>query len=70
MYRGRIQTEYRNKCYNINQKEEGTEDDRGIDEGTNVILKIEEKETRLILLEQYDDDDDDDDNDDEFIYLG
>jgi len=51
------------KRYNINQKDEGTEDDRGRDRGTNFILRIKEKETRLILHE-HDDDNDDDDNDD------
>ena len=53
-------------AYNINQKEEGTEDDRERDGGTKFILKIEEQETRLILLEQ----DDDDDDDDEFVSIG
>ena len=44
----------------INQKDEGTEDDRGRDGGTNFILRINEQETRSILHEyEYDDDDDD-----------
>ena len=34
-------------------------DDRGIDGGTNVILRIKEQETRLTLHEHDDDDDDD-----------
>ena len=35
--------------------------DRGRDGGTNFILRIKEKETRLTLQEHDDDDDDDDD---------
>ena len=46
----------------INQKDEGTQDDRGRDGGTNFILKIKEQETRLTLQEHDDDDDDDDEN--------
>jgi hypothetical protein len=38
-------------------------DDRGRDGGTNFILRVKEKETRLILHEHDDDDDDDDDYD-------
>jgi len=34
----------------INQKDEGTEYDRGRDGGTNFTLRIKEEETRLILL--------------------
>jgi len=49
-------TEYQNKHYNINQKDEGTWDDRGRDGGTNFILRI--KET-LLTLHEHDDDDDD-----------
>ena len=41
--------------------EEGTQDDRGRDGGTNFILRIKEQETRLNLHEHDDDDDDDDD---------
>jgi hypothetical protein len=55
MYRGWIQTDYLNKHYNINQKDEGTEDDRGRDGGTNCILRIKEQETRL-TLQGHDDD--------------
>jgi hypothetical protein len=40
-------------CYNINQKDEGTEDP-GRDVGTNFILRIKEQETCLILHEQDD----------------
>ena len=58
MYRGWTQTDYQNKHYNINQKDEGTQDDRGIDGGTNFILRFEEQETRLTLQEHDDDDDD------------
>ena len=54
------QIEYQNKRYSINQKDEGTEDDRGRDGGTNLILRINDQETRLILHEHDDDDDDDD----------
>jgi len=50
-------TEYQNRRYNINQKDEGTWDDRGRDGGTNFILRIKEQETRLILHEHDDDDD-------------
>jgi len=60
MYRGWTQTDYQNKHYNINQKDEGTLDDRGSDGGTNLILRIKEQETRLTLQEHDDDDDDDD----------
>jgi len=52
---------YQNKCYSINQKDEGTLDDRGRDGGTNFFLRIKEQETCLILHEHDDDDDDDDD---------
>ena len=40
-------------------KDEGTQDDRGRDRGTNFILRIKEQEKRL-TLQEYDDDDDDD----------
>ena len=60
MYRGWTQTEYQNKHYNINQKDEGTQDDRGIDGRTNFILRIKKQEKRLTLKEQDDEDDDDD----------
>ena len=62
MYRGWTQTDYQNKQYNINQKDEGTLGDRGRDGGTNFILRIKEQETRLTLQEHDDDDDDDDDD--------
>ena len=55
MYRGWTQTDYQNKHYNINQKDEGTLDDRGRDGGTNFILRIKEQETRLTLQEHHDD---------------
>ena len=61
MYRGWTQTDYQNKHYNINPKDEGTLDDRGRYGGTNFILRIKEQETRLTLQEHDDDDDDDDD---------
>ena len=50
------------QAFNINQKDEGTQDDRGRDGGTNFILRIKEQETRLILREHDDDDDDDEIN--------
>ena len=56
MYRGWTQTDYQNKHYNINPKDEGTLDDRGRDGGTNFILRIKEQETRLTLQEHDDDD--------------
>ena len=62
MYRGWTQTDYQNKHYNINQKDEETLDDRGRDGGTNFILRIKEEETCLTLQEHDDDDDDDDKN--------
>ena len=40
--------------------DEGTQDDRGRDGGTNFILRIKEQETHLTLHEHDDDDDDDD----------
>ena len=51
LYKG----EYQNKHYNINQKDEGTQDDRGRDGGTNFILRIKEQETCLTLQEHDDD---------------
>jgi len=56
-YRGWTQTDYQNKHYNINQKDEGTQDDRGRDGGTNFILRIKQQETHLTLQEHDDDDD-------------
>ena len=58
MYRGWTQTDYQNKHYNINQKDEGTSDDRGRDGGTNFILRIKEQDSRLTLQEHDDDDND------------
>ena len=55
MYRGCTQTDYQNKHYNINQKDEGTQDDRGRDGRTNFILRIKEQETCLTLQEHCDD---------------
>jgi len=57
MYRGWTQTDYQNKHYNVNQKDEGTQDDRGRDGRTNFILRIKEQETRLTIQEHDDDDD-------------
>ena len=56
MYRGWTQTGYQNKHYNINQKDEEAQDDRGRDGGTNFILRFKEQETRLTLQEHDDDD--------------
>ena len=50
----RMDTDYQNKQYNINQKDEGTLGDRGRDGGTNFILRIKEQETRLTLQEHDD----------------
>ena len=58
------ETDYQNKDYNINQKDEGTQDDRGKDGGTNFTLRIKEQEIRITRQEH-----DDDDNDDEHIFL-
>ena len=55
MYRGWTQTDYQNKHYNTNPKDEGTLDDRRRDGGTNFILRIKEQETRLTLQEHDDD---------------
>jgi len=55
MYRGWTRTNYRNKHYNINRKDEGSLDDRGRDGGINFILRIKEQETRLTLQERDDD---------------
>ena len=52
MHRGWTQIDYQNKHYNINQRDEETQDDRGRDGGTNFILRIKEQETRLNLHEQ------------------
>ena len=68
MHRGWTQTDYQNKHYIINQKDEGTQDDRGRDGGTNFILRIKGQETRL-TLQEHDDDDDDDDDDDELMVM-
>ena len=61
MYREWTQIEYQIKHYNINQKDEGSQDDLGRDGGTNFILRIKEQKTRLTFYEHDDDDDDDDD---------
>jgi len=53
----RIDTDYQNKHYNINQKDEGTLDDRERDGGTNFIWRIKKQETRLTHQEHDDDDD-------------
>jgi len=52
--------EYQNKHYDVDQKDEGTSDNRRRDGGTKFILRNKEQETRLTLQEH-------DDNDDELI---
>ena len=44
MYRGWTQIDYQNKHYNIDQKDEGTQDDQGRSGGTNFILRIKEQD--------------------------
>ena len=56
-YRGWSQIEYQNEHYNIDQKDEGTQDDGRRDGGTNFPFRIKEQETRLTLHEHDDDDD-------------
>ena len=56
------QTDCQNKHCNMKRKDEGTQDDRGRDGGTNCILRIKEQETHLTLQELDDDGDDDDDD--------
>jgi len=63
MYREWTQTDYQNKHYCIKQKDEGSLNARGIDGGTNFLLRIKEQETRLTLHEHYDNDDAADDDD-------
>ena len=52
--------EYQNKHYDIDQKDEETQDDRRRDGGTNFIYRIKGQETRLTVQEHDDDGDDDD----------
>jgi len=54
-YKIHTQIKYQNKRYNINQKDEGTWDDRERDGGTNFILRIQNRETHLTLHEHDDD---------------
>ena len=56
MYRGWTQIEYQNKNYSIDQKDEGTQDDRKKDGGINFTLRIKEQGTCLTLHECDDDD--------------
>ena len=51
--------EYKNKHCDIDQKDEGTQDDRRRDGGTSSTLRIKEQGTHLTLNENDDDDDDD-----------
>ena len=48
--------EYQNKHYDTDQKEEGTQDDRRRDGGTNSTLMIKEQGTHQTLHEHDDDD--------------
>ena len=43
-YRGWKQIDYQNKHYNIDQKDEGTRDDRGRGGGASFILRIKEQD--------------------------
>ena len=43
-YRGWTQIDCQNKHYNIDQKDEETQDDQGRDGGTNFILRIKEQD--------------------------
>ena len=45
---------YNINIYNINQKDEGTQDDRGRDGGITFILRTKEQETHLALQEHDD----------------
>ena len=54
--------------YNIDKKNEGTQDNQGRDGETKFILMIKEQETRL-TLQEHDDDNDDDDNCRMFKYV-
>jgi hypothetical protein len=58
MSRGWAQIQYQNKQYNVDQKDEGTQNDRGRDGEINFILRIKEQETRLTLHEHDDNDED------------
>ena len=40
----RMDTDYQNKYYNIDRKDEGTRDDQGRGGGTNFILRIKEQD--------------------------
>ena len=50
-------TNYLNKHYNINQKDEDTQDDGGRDGGTNFILRIYKEQESNLILPEHDDDD-------------
>ena len=59
MYRGWGQTDYQSRHCAIDQKDEGTEDDRGRDGLTKFTLRIKEQATRLTPFFYHDNDDDD-----------
>ena len=61
MYSGWGQTDYQSRHCTIDQKDEGTLDDRGRDGLTKFTLRIKEQATCLTLF--FDDDDDDYDDD-------
>ena len=44
MCRGWTQIDYQNKHYNIDRKDEGTQDDQGRGGGINFILSIKEQD--------------------------
>jgi hypothetical protein len=50
MYRGWAQTDYQSRLFAIDQKDEGTWDDRGRDGLTKFTLRIKEQATRLTTL--------------------
>ena len=60
-YRGWTQTDYQNKLWNTDQKEDRKLDDQRRDGGTNSTLRTKEQGMHL-TLNGYDDDDDDDDD--------
>jgi hypothetical protein len=58
MYRGWAQTDYQSRHCSIDQKDEGTWDDRGRDGLTKFTLRIKEQTTRLTPFFEHDNDDD------------
>ena len=62
-------TGYLNKHYNINQKDEDTQGDRGRDGGTNFILRIYKEQEPNLILPEHDDDDDDEEMFTYYVYF-